>query len=709
MPVSNEVPIKEHPYAGIGSYSASYIVYSTDSITVTVIDELGVERQLVYLVDYTVTIIPEDGGVTVTLILDSYPNASLLYIKRIEPLEQTSEWDNGSSLDLRLLTRTFDRVVMMIQQINASVETDTVAVNWRGDWATGIVFNQNDIARAPSGNWYVSTSQHTSGVFATDLSAGKWLLAIDIADIGGVNIPDPSTGAEGQAIVVNATLDGYELGDAGGGIKWSVKTVNSDTEAGEGFLVDTSAAAKTITLHSSPEVGDTVAVGDYAGTFGTYACTIARNSMLINSVAADLVLNANGEVMTLVYSGATKGWVTVGTVTADYPKTVLNKPFFHCQDQKAYNVDGGTNIADAWTKRTLNTVIYNDIQGASLASDQVSLPAGVYYVEGSAQHRCGGTALNAIVAIFIDSIKAVQGQSNYLGTSSTEEVGVSGVITLSNPAVVSLKYYAGLAQATDGLGVSNNVGSITDASINSIYADLKIWQLDRSLEVAPKAVNSGLQTIAGMNTEGNIMGFDVTVSGNTLTITKGSCMSSDLTVPLAFTTDKTCVLPGTVNGDFYVFAVRLLDGVTYEARAYSTYAGPASDAQIDKWRFISFAKNNGSGVTMPYRQMGDRIDWTVATNRPILTATTPTTYTTDHNINAVLPNSIFKFEELAAVGGFSCKISYDGGATSAVGGYPGDSGPSPHIPVVIPSTPSVRIASSNGSLAVYFTSATLRR
>lgn len=324
------------------------------------------------------------------------------------------------------------------------------------------------------------------------------------------------------------------------------------------------------------------------------------------------------------------------------PKSVLSRPFFHCQDVKGYNVDGGTSIADAWTKRTLNTVIYNDISGATLSSDAVNLPAGTYYVEGSAVIY--GLAASSSIAIFKDGVRSSLQSINKYDTStgnSPSAETVAGVVTLSSPGVIDIRYYIGVGTSTNGLGVSNNAGSITDASINSIYADLKIWQLDRSLEIAPKAVNSGLQAVAGLNTEGGVEGFDVTVSGNTLTIGKGTCMSSDKLAALAFTADETCVLPGTVNGDFYVFAVRLLDGVTFEARAYSTDAGPSSDAQIDKWRLVSFAKNNGSGVTMPFVQNGDRIDWLTSTNRPILTSSTTASYVS-YNLSAIIPVSIFK-------------------------------------------------------------------
>jgi hypothetical protein len=388
------------------------------------------------------------------------------------------------------------------------------------------------------------------------------------------------------------------------------------------------------------------------------------------------------------------------------PKTVLNKPFFHCQDVKAYNVDGGTSIADAWTKRTLNTVIYNDIQGATLSSDAVNLPAGTYRVTGEAIFK-NVSSDSIITSIFKDGVKTPQQSLSEYATSggSAMLITASGVITLTTPGTIDLRYFVGIARATDGLGSSNNSGSITDASISSIYADLKIWQLDRSLEIAPKAINSGLQAVAGLNTEGGVEGFDVTVSGNTLTITKGTCMSSDLTTPLAFTANKTCVLPATVNGDFYVFAVRLLDGVTFEARAYSTYAGPSSDAQIDKWRLVSFAKNNGSGVTMPFMQVGDRIDWLVGTNRPILTSSLTTGFL-PYAVSAILPVTLLNSLEAVCTGNQVISVSYDG-TTDIIGAYPVTTTIGTPIPIFPVS--SVYLKSGSGSAAMHIYSATLRR
>ena len=207
--------------------------------------------------------------------------------------------------------------------------------------------------------------------------------------------------------------------------------------------------------------------------------------------------------------------------------------------------------------------------------------------------------------------------------------------------------------------------------------------------------------VSGLNIEGGVDGGDVTVSANTLTISKTSCLSSDRSVKLSTTSDSTVVLPSTVNQDFYVFIVRVLAG-TFECRAYTTYAGPASDAQINAWRFISYAKNNGSGVTMPYRQVVGRIDW-LTSNRPILTASVTASYAS-YDVSAVLPTTTLCWGITVVpqtTPGLGFYISNDGTTDSAyvIGG----------VPVVIPVHTAIFIKYGTSSAAFHVTSITLRR
>ncbi len=56
----------------------------------------------------------------------------------------------------------------------------------------------------------------------------------------------------------------------------------------------------------------------------------------------------------------------------------------YIRDEKAQNTGGGTFTSGAWRIRDLNTVKTNEIVGASLAANQITLPAGTYDIEWSA-------------------------------------------------------------------------------------------------------------------------------------------------------------------------------------------------------------------------------------------------------------------------------------------------------------------------------------
>ena len=79
--------------------------------------------------------------------------------------------------------------------------------------------------------------------------------------------------------------------------------------SGNGYFVNTTSGAITVTLPSSPSAGDIVGLKDYANTADTNAITIGRNGSNIQGVAADFVINIEGGSAILVYVDATKGWL----------------------------------------------------------------------------------------------------------------------------------------------------------------------------------------------------------------------------------------------------------------------------------------------------------------------------------------------------------------------------------------------------------------
>jgi len=79
--------------------------------------------------------------------------------------------------------------------------------------------------------------------------------------------------------------------------------------SGQGYFIDTTSAAHTLTLPASATIGDFIAIKDYAGTFNTNNLTIARNGHNIQGVANDSLITTNRASLVLVYVDSTKGWL----------------------------------------------------------------------------------------------------------------------------------------------------------------------------------------------------------------------------------------------------------------------------------------------------------------------------------------------------------------------------------------------------------------
>lgn len=121
----------------------------------------------------------------------------------------------------------------------------------------------------------------------------------------------------------------FDYLDSGGLIKWitTAKTAAFTAVSGEGYLVDTSSAAITVTLPASPSAGDEIIIVDYASNAGTNNITLGRNSLKIRGGTDDLVLSTNNQTARLLYSGATKGWLVTteaGAVAAALPDLTVD-------------------------------------------------------------------------------------------------------------------------------------------------------------------------------------------------------------------------------------------------------------------------------------------------------------------------------------------------------------------------------------------------
>ena len=122
-------------------------------------------------------------------------------------------------------------------------------------------------------------------------------------------LPLADAGTSGDALTSNAS-GVLSWTTMSGGTSWqAVDTTGFTAVAGEGYFCNTTSAAFTATLPSSPALGDECTFVDYAGTFDTNNLTVGRNSEKINGVAADLTVSVERAAFTLVYTDGTQGWL----------------------------------------------------------------------------------------------------------------------------------------------------------------------------------------------------------------------------------------------------------------------------------------------------------------------------------------------------------------------------------------------------------------
>ena len=122
----------------------------------------------------------------------------------------------------------------------------------------------------------------------------------------------PSGGAITIASGATITNSGTAVNfGATGSASWTstIKTGDFTAVAGEGYFVNTTSGAISVTLPASPSAGAVVAIKDYANTFDTNKCSILRNGSNIGGAAINAELIVEGIAVTLVYADATKGWL----------------------------------------------------------------------------------------------------------------------------------------------------------------------------------------------------------------------------------------------------------------------------------------------------------------------------------------------------------------------------------------------------------------
>jgi hypothetical protein len=144
----------------------------------------------------------------------------------------------------------------------------------------------------------------------------------------------------------------------------------------------------------------------------------------------------------------------------------------HVRDEKSAPSSGGTG-STSFTARTLNTVMTNEISGASLATNQITLPSGTYYIQASAP-AYNSDSHKIKLRNTTDSSDTIIGSSERGGTASNSQSRsiFSGRFTIAAQKVFEIQHRLDTTAAgSDGLGVRSNM------SVTEVYTDVQIWKV----------------------------------------------------------------------------------------------------------------------------------------------------------------------------------------------------------------------------------------
>jgi hypothetical protein len=196
-------------------------------------------------------------------------------------------------------------------------------------------------------------------------------------------------GASGDTIVIPSGATISNQGTAAGfgptgAVSWNTTKITANPNpavTGVGYFADTTSAAFTITLPSSPAAGAVVGIADYANTFATNNLTIGRNGSNIGGIATNSILSTNGLSVTFVYVDATQGWIVTDSGNrSDLPTaqfvTATGGTILTCGDFKTHVFTGpGTfTVSCAGNAGGSNSVEYLVVAGGGGGGATLNAP-----------------------------------------------------------------------------------------------------------------------------------------------------------------------------------------------------------------------------------------------------------------------------------------------------------------------------------------------
>jgi hypothetical protein len=357
MTVEASKPVSREQYTGPDNYTFNFTIFSVDELIITYIDPEGTPLILRNGFDYTITNFDENGGV-INITYQASTNTGIVDIRRRLPIVQETDYVNSSAFDMNILESDFDKIIMIMQDIDNKVAEQLSPFVSRSDWQTTTHYFVGDVVTAPDESMYQCIVEHQSTQFTDDLNDGKWIILFDVSILKGY-----------EQDAENSMNSAQQYRNEAEGFKDQASSIRNDCESYRNESEHFRNQAGTSATESSNSANLSAQFASQADT-SRYEAEHFKNEAYNYSNTSKEYAYGNPPEGSAKYWAQQAGAVVAGTA----PNKVINGNFdvwsygssqttngFHSADRWYFNMEGTGGMSRTISKRTPMNYNTNEI------------------------------------------------------------------------------------------------------------------------------------------------------------------------------------------------------------------------------------------------------------------------------------------------------------------------------------------------------------